>query len=57
MSGTSPRGRIPERREEYLGTYSIVWFDAYSGEQLVESFNALGVEAIVYAAETRDDNT
>lgn len=37
-----------ERREEYLGDHSLLWFDAYRGDQLYKSFGARHVAVITY---------
>lgn len=37
-----------ERREENLGTYGIVWFDVYVGNEVLRSLNALHIEQIEY---------
>jgi hypothetical protein len=39
-----------ERREENLGTYSIIWLDVFTGDHLDASFNALAVAEINYEA-------
>lgn len=38
-----------ETREQNLGTYGILWFDVYSGDQLLESYNAIHIANVVYA--------
>ena len=38
-----------ERREEVLGDYGIVWFDAFIGDHLVASMNACFVSEVEYA--------
>lgn len=40
-----------ERREENLGSYVIVWYDAYADKRLVKSFNAMHVSSIHYNGE------
>ena len=40
-----------ERREDYYGDHSIVWFDVYTGDRLVKSLGARYVAEIYYAAE------
>jgi hypothetical protein len=37
-----------EAREQNLGTYGILWFDVYSGDRLLESYNAVNVEVVIY---------
>lgn len=39
-----------ERREENLGTYGIVWFDAFKGDTLAASMNAAFVASVAYAS-------
>lgn len=38
-----------EVREDNLGTYGIKWFDAYAGDRLVSSFNAVHIAVVKYA--------
>ena len=47
--GAQPITRI-ERREENLGTYGVVWFDVFVGDDLRASMNALLVAEISYSA-------
>ena len=37
-----------ERREENLGTYGIVWFDAFADDRLVASMNAIFLSEVEY---------
>lgn len=36
------------RRVENLGTYGMVWFDVFAGEQRIQSMNASFVASIAY---------
>jgi hypothetical protein len=49
MVGHSDVTRIV-RRDENLGTYGIVWFDVFKGEDLAWSCNASFVASIRYGA-------
>lgn len=37
-----------QRREENLGTYGIVWYDAFKGDELSASMNAAFVAFVAY---------
>lgn len=49
MVGYSDVTRIV-RREEGLGTYAIIWFDVFKGEELAWSLNASFVSSVRYGA-------
>lgn len=47
MVGSNGVTRI-ERREENLGTYGLVWFDVFKGDEVAWSVNASFVASIRY---------
>lgn len=42
-----------ERREDYLGDHSDIWFDAYKGDFLFKSFGSRHVAVITYAEDRK----
>lgn len=41
-----------EKNVESCGTYTVIWFDAYKGEQLFKSFGARHVAVVTYEAKS-----
>lgn len=37
-----------ERRDDYYGDHSVVWFDVFAGDRLVKSFNIRSVAMVRY---------